>query len=1175
MNKDNNVLFGIAITGLLLTLLFFITAFQHAGREAARDYVSGLFVYSERLEHDVVAAERLLKDLQTRFDSSRDVPSEPAFHRYTDEQLPHHYGLSSVTFLRRVNAGQRADYERLMQASGKQDYRIQPVDEAFYQDSPAAMHLAVYYSNGPEAVALQQPGRDWLTHAGLQEKLLAAGHSNETVSAVHNDNLYLLQAIYAKDIINETLHSREKVLHGVLALQYDLRLLLREMEWQPGLRLELVESNTLWEMPARESLLPIATALHPLRLGNQDYRLQMSYPIQFSDIDTMHITLVLVAGILLTLSIMVLYQAYAQRLAALRVSAEMGLKVISKQADTLERQGIELAQQQQVLDAHSIVSVADVDGYITYVNDRFCEVSGYRREELLGQNHRIVRSGEHSDEFYAQLWATISAGKAWHGIVCNQRKDGSLYWVDSTIQPFLDAKGRPEHYISVRTDITPLMQTRDALVKSEQSLLQTQAFANIGSWDWNIQTGQMQWSEQVTQMLGRDNRSYSPSYENYLLAIPPLDREGVITAIEACNHEGRELSITHRILWPDRSIHWLQLKGNVTRAEDGTPLHLLCIVQDITQRSQMELMLDKQKRLLDMLRQAMLHYVQTPSLQEVAKDLLAGLLQVTDCSLGFLGEVNTDEDTPYITMHAVSNIAWDEDSRERYTEGQLMSRDKHSLLTYVLNSGLPLISNNATIDPRGGGVPIGHTRIENFLGMPVYYGEEMVGIFALANREDGFDHSLMDFLQPLQATYGILIHAMRSAKHEEQTRQDLLNAKLDAEHASRAKSEFLSNMSHELRTPLNAIMGFSQLLAEDSTTPLTEEQKESTNEIYQAGQHLLELVNEILDLARIESGRMEVRCEQVAMHDVFEQCISLTQPLAEMHDIQFTADMDGLDGIWVEADHVRLKQAIINLLSNAIKYNRQQGKVRLVCEVTESDWLRISITDTGQGISRQDQEKIFIPFERLGAEQTTIEGSGIGLTITQRMVELMGGRMGVDSVLEQGSCFWIELRRCVAVEAIAIPELGMSAAATEKEAADDITDAGNTYKILYVEDNPANVRLMRLLMRQRPDYTLLVAENGEEGVRMAQSIHPDIVLMDINLPGINGIEVADILRGDWLTKDVPLVAVSANVMPADIEKAAAAGFEAYLTKPLDARKLFQVLDEYLPDKGSSEYIDMQ
>lgn len=1058
-----------------------------------------------------------------------------------------------------------------MQRSGKPGYRITPFADGAYKASPLKdVHLPVCFLNsfGFEKGGLQTPGLDWLTSASLQASVVEAIHQGDIVSSLQGEKLYLFQAIYSQVIGLDEAEDREATFTGMLVLQYDRTLLLHREAWATGQEIELVDTRQTWQLPEWDGVLPVATGVHPVPIGSQDYRLQMRYPLQFSDIDVGHLSFTVAAGLLVTILSLLLYRGHALRLGALRASSQMGLKVIKDQADILERRDIELRQQKHVLDEHSIVSVADVAGRITYVNDKFCEVSGYTREELLGQNHRIVRSGEHPVEFYVDMWATISSGKSWHGVVCNRCKDGSLYWVDSTISPLLDVNGKPEQYISARTDITSLMKMRKTLASSESKLLQTQAFANIGSWDWNIQTGKMTWSEQVLHILGRANIDYEPSYENYLLAIPPQDRGHVISAISECNEKGHELFISHRVIWPDKSVHWIQLRGNATRAEDGSPLHLLCIVHDITQRTEMEQVLDNQTHLLDMLRQAMSQFVESPSLNDIARDLLAGLLQLTGCSIGLLGEVNREDGSPYINMHAVSNIVWGEASREKYAQGQLMTQDNKSLLSYVLDSGLPLLSNNVEVDPRSGGIPIGHSKIENFLGVPVFYGDEMVGIYALANRDGGFDHSIIDFLRPLQATYGILIHAMRSAKQEEQTRQDLLNAKLDAEHASRAKSEFLSNMSHELRTPLNAIMGFSKLLSDDKETPLTEEQCESTTEIYQAGQHLLELVNEVLDLARIESGRMEVRCEPVSLHEVCEQCSSLMQQLAEMYGVQFHADWKESEDVWVVADHTRLKQTIINLVSNAIKYNKEGGKVRLACEKQEGDRIRVMIVDTGPGLSDEDQLNIFTPFERLGAEHTSVEGSGIGLAITRRMIELMKGSMGVNSVLGQGSCFWIELDRCEGVEPYENLEVAKDIVGHEKDSGPAISNA--KYKLLYVEDNPANMRLIQLLMRQHQEYELLMAETGEEGVRMAQSVQPDIILMDINLPGISGVEAAGILKDDLLTKDIPVIAVSANALQDDIKWAEQTGFVDYLTKPLDAKMLFKALNEHLlPDAQAS------
>lgn len=1178
MGKDNKILWGIAVGGLVLTVLLSMFVFRTHIREAAASYAVNLQNYSERLEHDMSVGLLLVADLERLFYTRSDL-SENEFNDYTADKLVHYHGLESIGLLRRLDAGQVADYEALMQRSGKPGYRVTALAGEAYKPGPLqGMHLPMCYLNSFNAdkPGLLAPGSDWLTSADMQASVVDAARTGSVVSTLRNGKLYLFQAVYSQameglNAFTEVMSdpgSREASLAGMFVLQYDLDTLLYSETWNTGQLLELVDINQPWRLPEHKGWLPVATAVHPIPFGSQDYRLQMQYPLQFSDIELSHLGLLLMASFLVTVSGLLLYRGHIQRVRILEAMSQHGLQVIEEQAGTLERRDIELQQQKQVLDEHSIVSIADVAGRITYVNDKFCAVSGYTRDELLGRNHRLVRSPEHSREFYADLWSTISSGKSWHGVICNRRKDGGLYWVDSTIKPILDRHGRPEKYISARTDVTPLVRMRKTLANSENNLLQTQAFANIGSWDWNIQTGQMTWSEQMLQILGRANSGYEPAYENYLQTIPLADREEVTNAIKACCDKGHELSIVHRILWPDKSIHWLQLSGNVTRAENGSPLHLLCIVQDITRQTRMAQTLDRQKCLLDMLRGAMMGFVETQSLPGISQNLLEGLLGVTDCDLGILAEITCVDDSPFCTMHAVTDIAWDETSRQQYATRRLTCEGKKSLINHVLETGETVISNAPDTDPRSGGVPVGHSGIKNFLGVPVFYGDEMVGMYALANREGGFDDSVIDFLKPLQATYGILIHAMRSVQQEERNKHDLLSAKLDAEHASRAKSEFLSNMSHELRTPLNAIMGFSQLLADDRETPLTEEQHESTVEIYQAGQHLLGLVNEVLDLARIESGRMEVRCEPVSLHMIYEQCSSLMQQLADMYEIQFHADWKRLADVWVVADPVRLKQAIMNLLSNAIKYNNVDGHVYLAYEVPDEKQVRITVTDTGPGLSEQDQEQIFIPFERLGNEQTSIEGSGIGLSITRRMVELMDGRLGLTSVPGQGSCFWIELRSSAAPQTAGMTDK-KGLIARETRAKPHENTVNTRYKLLYVEDNPANIRLMQLIMRKCPEYELLIAESGEEGVRLAKSAAPDIILMDVGLPGISGIDALGILRDDFLTMDIPVVAISANAMPNDIKQAREAGFVDYLTKPVEAKKLFKLLDEYLPDTPDS------
>jgi len=374
-----------------------------------------------------------------------------------------------------------------------------------------------------------------------------------------------------------------------------------------------------------------------------------------------------------------------------------------------------------------------------------------------------------------------------------------------------------------------------------------------------------------------------------------------------------------------------------------------------------------------------------------------------------------------------------------------------------------------------------------------------------------------------------------------------------AEKANRAKSDFLSSMSHELRSPLNAILGFAQLINSDSPPP-TVLQQASIDQILHAGWYLLDLINEVLDLAQVESGRLALSVEPVLLCEIMNECQAMIEPQAQKRSVMMT--FPHFDApCFVEADRTRLKQVLINLLSNAIKYGRTGGTVAVDYAVCDAETVRISVRDNGNGLSPEKQAQLFQPFNRLGQERTTVQGTGIGLVMSKRLVELMGGTIGVDSWMGEGSVFWFELNLAGDGQAQETPPVPMAAAS-----ATPVSGAKNARTILYVEDNPANLKLVERLMERRVDIRLLSAMDGSMGVQLARAHQPDVILMDINLPGISGIEALRILRDDPATAGIPVVALSANAMPRDVEKGLEAGFFRYLTKPIQLNQLMEALD---------------
>jgi PAS domain S-box-containing protein len=389
-------------------------------------------------------------------------------------------------------------------------------------------------------------------------------------------------------------------------------------------------------------------------------------------------------------------------------------------------------------------------------------------------------------------------------------------------------------------------------------------------------------------------------------------------------------------------------------------------------------------------------------------------------------------------------------------------------------------------------------------------------------------------------------------KQFEQALQDtnieMEKARQAAEKANLAKSEFLSSMSHELRTPLNAVLGFAQLMASETPAPSLPQQR-SIDQILKGGWYLLRLINEILDLAMIESGKVTMSEEAMSLLDVLQDCQAMIAPQAEKRGIGMHFPRCG-KAFYVHADRTRVKQVMINLLSNAIKYNQSGGSVKVECS-RRGDRVRASVTDSGAGLNAEQMAQLFQPFNRLGQESSTEEGTGIGLVVTKQLVELMGGEIGVDSTVGMGTTFWVEFKASRA------PELVMEQGEVLPVAQED-QESQRT--LLYVEDNPANLALVEQLIARRSDLKLLTAIDAHLGIDLARTYQPDVILMDINLPGISGYGALHILHDDPLTSHIPVMALSANAVPRDIEKGLEAGFFRYLTKPIKVVEFMDALD---------------
>ncbi len=425
-------------------------------------------------------------------------------------------------------------------------------------------------------------------------------------------------------------------------------------------------------------------------------------------------------------------------------------------------------------------------------------------------------------------------------------------------------------------------------------------------------------------------------------------------------------------------------------------------------------------------------------------------------------------------------------------------------------------------------------------------------------RKDGTTFPVESRMSSFQTDgHRYMLALVRDVTERHRAEVALKQAKEEAETANRAKSEFLSRMSHELRTPLNAILGFGQILLNQAANTT---QKDCAGQVVHAGNHLLDLINEVLDIARIEAGRVELSVEPIRVENLVAETLDLVRPQAQARRIVFEVNLGGYGGHHLRGDRQRCKQVLLNLFSNALKYTPDEGRVRIECGAVRPGQMRVGVTDTGPGIAADKLARLFVPFDRLGAERSAIPGTGLGLTLSKHLIEAMGGSIGVRSAPGEGSTFWLQLPRHRGPVPPGIPALLPMLAGRPREAAVPVVAAeAEVCTVLYVEDNASNIRLIEHLFSGLGRVQLLTARSGKEGLALARHHRPSVILLDLHLPDLPGWEVLARLQSSKHTCQIPVVAVSADATPGTVERLINAGARAYLTKPLNIKNFYELL----------------
>lgn len=776
---------------------------------------------------------------------------------------------------------------------------------------------------------------------------------------------------------------------------------------------------------------------------------------------------------------------------------------------TEERQNvIKVKQLSQIVD-QSPVSIlqTDLDGNIEYVNEALINSTGYSREELIGQNPRIWKSEQTPPALFKELWSTVLSGETWKGEFLNIRKNGSKFFESSTIFPIFDVKGNIASLVGIQEDIS-----ERKMVEAELKLFRTifDSAVNgrlVTDLEGNIIYGNVFYAEMhecmPSALIGRNYIDYisETSYAKYKMMRNKLAQGQMIPSTEI-EHKRKD----------GECFPALVTIGQLND-EHGGAKYLSVTVIDISERKQIE------NEIIE------LNYKLEEKVRERTKDLETAVERLEtffNQSLDML--CIAGQDGRFLKLSkAFEDVL-------HYKRAEL---EGVNYLDFVHPDDL-----EATV-------------------MAMQHLQEQKTVSQFINRYRTKEGEFR-YIEWYSSPVGEYVYAVaRDVTERMERERELINARKIAEEANASKSLFLSRMSHELRTPMNSILGFAQLL---EMSELNEMQETSVSHILNSGKHLLGLINEVLDIARIETGKLTLSIEQVNMSAAIEKVSTLLEPQANKQKIKILLGGSLKNPVYVRADQQRVIQILTNVINNAIKYNKENGSIFIEQEESKDDkgneMIKVSVRDTGIGIKEEDIPKLFTPFERIGAQNSEIEGTGLGLAVVKELIHVLNGEVGVYSEEGKGSTFWFALPKCTTDI--------LNHTTEEIIEEQHIQTKESRALILYIEDNSMNISLVEDIFKlSRPGYDLLTTVYGGEALNLALEHQPKLILLDLDLPDIHGSEVLVQLRENESTKQIPVVVVSADATSAQVSKLMALGADKYLVKPFDIREFLETIDNYV------------